>query len=136
MIAAMTPGTAYGTKNARRKNFLPRSSGESSSRANSSARPSMTGTCTMPNSSTRPTEVQNGSFWNTSTYCVSPPKTSCGLAEGALALDDEQRLPDGVADREQVEEHEQDAERCDEATIAPLCGCLPPGGRASPFARR
>ena len=33
MIAAITPGTAYGTKNARRKNFLPRTSGESSSSA-------------------------------------------------------------------------------------------------------
>ncbi len=36
----------------------------------------MTGTCTMPNSSTRPTEVQNASFWKTSTYCESPPNTS------------------------------------------------------------
>jgi hypothetical protein len=76
MIAAITPGTAYGTKNARRKKRLPRSNGESSSRANSSARPSITGTCTTPNSSTRPTEVQNAVFWNTSAYCARPPNTS------------------------------------------------------------
>ena len=66
MIAAITPGTAYGTKNARRKNRLPRNRGESSSSANSRARPSMTGTCTTPNSSTRPTDSQNGPFWKTS----------------------------------------------------------------------
>ncbi len=69
MIAAMTPGTAYGAKNARRKNRLPRRSGESSRSAKTRASASITGTCTTPNSSTRRTEPQNSLFWNTSTYC-------------------------------------------------------------------
>ena len=75
MIAAMTPGTAYGAKKASRKNFLPRSSGESSSSAKSRASPSMTGTCTTPNTSTRNTDAQNASFWKTATYWIRPPKT-------------------------------------------------------------
>jgi hypothetical protein len=44
---AITPGTAYGRKMAMREKRARRTTGESSSRANSSASPSMTGT-TMP----------------------------------------------------------------------------------------
>ena len=36
----------------------------------------MIGTCTAPKVSTRAIDSQNGPFWNTSTYCVNPPKTS------------------------------------------------------------
>ena len=44
MRAAMTPGTAYGTKIAIRENRPRRVDGLSSSRANSSASPMVTGT--------------------------------------------------------------------------------------------
>lgn len=55
---------------------MPFTSGESSSSARSSATPSITGTCTMPNVRTRPMEVQNGPLLNTATYWVRPPNTS------------------------------------------------------------
>ncbi len=73
MIAAMTPGTAYGMNAAMRKNDLSFSRGVSRSSAMISATNSMTGTCTMPNRPIRPMLAQNSSFWNTSTYCSKPP---------------------------------------------------------------
>ena len=75
MMAAMTPGTAYGAKIANLKNFFPRATVESSSRANSSARPSMIGTCTMNSSSTRPIDAQNSLEEKTRWYWSNPPNT-------------------------------------------------------------
>ena len=54
MSAEITVGTAYGAKAASRKKPLPRADAESMSSAIASARPSITGTCTPPNSRTRP----------------------------------------------------------------------------------
>ena len=73
MIAAMTPGTAYGMKAATRNIDLNFSSGESSSSAMISAANSITGTCTIPNSPMRPMLDQNSLFWNACTYCWKPP---------------------------------------------------------------
>ena len=47
-------------------------------------------------------------------YCVEPSEHLGGLAEGAFALDREQRLVDRVPDRHEVERQEQHGERPDE----------------------
>ena len=51
---AMTPGTAYGRKITVREKRANRTRGRSRSSANSSARPSVSGTATTPNRARRP----------------------------------------------------------------------------------
>lgn len=54
-----TAGTAYGRNVLMRKNFAPCSFMESNARAIAADRNSMIGTCTIVNSATLPTELQN-----------------------------------------------------------------------------
>ncbi len=99
MIAAMTPGTAYGAKNARRKNRLPRSSGEVEQQGEDEREPEHHRDLHDANSSTRRTEPPNSVAWNTSTYWSQAAEHLRRGAELALALDLLERLPHGVQDR-------------------------------------
>ena len=74
MIAAITPGTAYGAKNARRKNFPDERRVEQQREEQRQGQHDRH--LHDAEDEDRPTEVQNASFWNTSTYCWNPPNTS------------------------------------------------------------
>ena len=104
----------HGVRHERRdaEERLEPSRGVSSSSAMTSATNSMTGTCTMPNRPMRPMLDQNSVFWNTCRVLVEAAERRVGRAVlAAGAAHDAEALPERVADRRQVEQHEREEER-------------------------